>query len=674
MLMKSGKFFYFKILFAQLCLLSGLAAGSSCTRPEGEIYHIVTTVCEDASSAVTVNYHCNLPGSYVLVTQADDTTFRRAKKIKPVCQSWSTVGIENTAKESTFYTKERYVCYATLSGLKDDTRYIYKIVAGKTRTDARRFKTAAKEGPWNFVVFTDFQHRENPVTLPLIQMMKEIASPELVICSGDQIDVAGNEYEWTFLLDNDIFRDFVYAASPGDHAYWASDQVDGHYPQYDYAYTFNRLFKFPENGAPSSRNTTYYFYYNNILFVALDMNNSDIATGERFNDQQRWFEETLDRLAGTYQYLIVYEHKSVFGSELVDPVVGRELRPQWYPLFQKYGVDLVLSGHDHIYSRTYALDGDQPSADPSKGTFYLDMGSSGDKRRPLDESLTGSPRYAKVMDLRALRQSCACNIEVDETCLKVTVYNKDRQVVDSFVVPRKDRPAVSESREDFLFVHMTDPQIGFRDDSPGYGQTDTLMQKAVALANALRPEAVFVTGDLVNDAANPFQDAIFTRNLAALTAPVWCIPGNHDSFSDRFSFRMKGCAFIGLDTNCIKDAAPEAEAAQFDWLTQQLENARDARYTFVFLHCPLVRESLDEPEDYFNFSKEQRRRYLDLFTQYGVDAVFAGHTHCDYTTEISGIRFYTANPVGKTLKHGISGFNLIKVGPVGFEVKFLPTR
>ena len=46
-----------------------------------------------------------------------------------------------------------------------------------------------------------------------------------MVCSGDHIDVAGNEYEWTFLLDNEVFRDFVYAASPGDHAYWASDRT-----------------------------------------------------------------------------------------------------------------------------------------------------------------------------------------------------------------------------------------------------------------------------------------------------------------------------------------------------------------------------------------------------------------------------------------------------------------
>ena len=135
-----------------------------------------------------------------------------------------------------------------------------------------------------------------------------------------------------------------------------------------------------------------------------------------------------------------------------------------------------------------------------------------------------------------------------------------------------------------------------------------------------------------------------------------------------------GCAFIGIDTNCIKDDAPEAEEAQFAWLTRQLENARDARFTFVFLHCPLVRESVDEPEDYFNFSKEQRHRYLDLFRKYGVDAVFAGHTHCNYTTEISGIRFYTANPTGNPLKHGTPGLNLIKVRPDSFEVKFFPMR
>lgn len=428
------------IILLIFCIFQGVQALTASAQPERDIWHIVTTVGEDAASQVTVNYHCSLCCSYVLYTQAADTAFAEAKKVWPVCQRWSSQGIRNTAPGSTFYTQERYVCYAPLTGLEADTPYRFKIVSEGAESDVRLFRTAGTTSSWNFVAFTDFQHRENPVTLPLVQMMKEIAGdPALMICSGDMVDVAGNEYEWTYLLDNDIFRDFVYAASPGDHAYWASDKVDGHYPQYDYAYTFNRLFHFPQNGAPDSRNTSYWFRYNNVLFVALDMHNSDTASGPRFKDEVRWLGETLDRLAGSYQYLVVFEHKSIFGSEIVDSAVARNLRPQWAPVFQKYRVDLVLSGHDHIYSRTFALDGDQPTEDPEAGTFYLDMGSSGDKRRPLDRSLTESSRHTKVLDLKELDMSCACNVEVDGTCLKVTVYDQHRQVVDRFVIPRKQR-------------------------------------------------------------------------------------------------------------------------------------------------------------------------------------------------------------------------------------------
>ena len=67
-----------------LFLLSALCLLQCTTTTDDEIYHIVTTVCEDSSTGVTVNYHCNRPDSYVLVAQAEDSTFRKAKKIKPV--------------------------------------------------------------------------------------------------------------------------------------------------------------------------------------------------------------------------------------------------------------------------------------------------------------------------------------------------------------------------------------------------------------------------------------------------------------------------------------------------------------------------------------------------------------------------------------------------------------
>ena len=429
--------------FSLICLLA--LFNCLAIAEDNVIYHVVTTVSENPANSVTVNYHCSDKNSYVLYTKAKDSAFRKAVKVEPVSVLWSTRGIEKTAKETTFYTMERYVCSAEISGLEANTRYIYKIVTEGAESEVHSFVTPGKRGRWNFVAFTDFQHMGNKETLPLIKSMKEIGHPALVICSGDMVDVAGKEEGWNWLLDNDIFRDFVYAASPGDHEYWADDSGKK-YPQYDKAHTFNHLFKFPGNGAPMSPNTTYWFRYNNVLFVALDMHNSDVATGPRFEDQVKWFEKTVESLKGTYQYLVVYEHKSIYGSSKIDAVVAARLRPLWAPVFKKCGVDLVLSGHDHIYSRTREID----------GTYYLDMGSSGDKRRAVDDSVAeGDGIHEKVLDLKGDALCCGSNIEVDKRQMKVTVYNQRKEVVDSFTIKAKRKSSPRENRGEQPFHPST---------------------------------------------------------------------------------------------------------------------------------------------------------------------------------------------------------------------------
>ena len=435
-------------LIKRLALIIGLFCflGNCWAMAEDEvIYHVVTTVSENPANAVTVNYHCSNKDSYVLYAKARDVAFRKASKVEPVSVLWSTRGIEKTAKETTFYTRECYVCSVELSGLEANTKYIYKIVSEGFESKVYSFVTAGKKGKWNFVAFTDFQHRGNKETLPLIKSMKEIAHPALVICSGDMVDVAGKEEGWNWLMDNDIFRNFVYAASPGDHEYWADDS-GRKYPQYDKAHTFNHLFKFPGNGAPMSLNTTYWFRYNNVLFISLDMNNSNVATGPRFDDQVNWFEKTVESLKGTFQYLVVYEHKSIYGSTKIDAVVAARLRPQWAPVFKRFGVDLVLSGHDHIYSRTREI----------SGTYYLDMGSSGDKRRALDESVAeGDGIHGKVLDLKGEALCCGANVEVNRRQMKVTVYNQRKEVVDSFIIKAKRKSSPRDNRREQTFHPST---------------------------------------------------------------------------------------------------------------------------------------------------------------------------------------------------------------------------
>lgn len=245
--------------------------------------------------------------------------------------------------------------------------------------------------------------------------------------------------------------------------------------------------------------------------------------------------------------------------------------------------------------------------------------------------------------------------------------------------------AACNSFKPFTFVQMSDPQIGFIDESPSYVHSDSLMKAAVDAVNALKPACVIVTGDLVNDATDPQQNAVYQARLAEIEAPVYAVPGNHDYLRttreayialrgyDRFSIREGGCAFIGMDSNCIKDGMEEVEAEQQEWLKKELSEAKDCRYTFVFLHCPIIRERIDEPEDYFNFSIQKRQEYIDLFKTYGVDVVFAGHTHQEYDCTYEGIRFVAAGPVGNALGHGTPGYNVVNVREEGVEVTYMPT-
>ena len=249
--------------------------------------------------------------------------------------------------------------------------------------------------------------------------------------------------------------------------------------------------------------------------------------------------------------------------------------------------------------------------------------------------------------------------------------------------------ACSGKFEPFSFVHCTDTQIGFMDNSEGYSHSDSLFNIAITAVNALVPEVIVITGDLVDNNDDPLQNSIFEKRVAEFKPQVYLLPGNHyynkqwtkqirDDYValrgyDRFSFIKKGCAFIGIDTNCIKENAEAAEAEQFSWLESELRKSRKAKYTFLFLHCPIFKKDIGEADDYENFPTEKREKYISLLKEYGVDAVLAGHTHKDYDTEYEGIRLVAANPICNALGHGRPGFNVVKVEKDGFEIEFHPT-
>ena len=252
---------------------------------------------------------------------------------------------------------------------------------------------------------------------------------------------------------------------------------------------------------------------------------------------------------------------------------------------------------------------------------------------------------------------------------------------------------LKNKRKSFNFIQMTDTQIGFFDYNSGCMHSDSLFDAAVKEINRIKPALIVITGDLVDSPREPefsLQDSIYRANLAKIdpSIEVFELPGNHDiqpynaselakyeklrGYS-HFSVRRNNCAFIGIDSDCIKDNVTEIEDAQWNWLEAELAAAKDCDHRMIFLHCPVIRHEIDENEDYFNFPKDKRLKYMDLFKKYGVEAVFSGHTHMENYTVYDGIQFINAGPVGNALARGYPGFHIVNVTPDEIVSEYVAT-
>lgn len=240
----------------------------------------------------------------------------------------------------------------------------------------------------------------------------------------------------------------------------------------------------------------------------------------------------------------------------------------------------------------------------------------------------------------------------------------------------------------FFFLQLSDPQFGFMDNNKSISAETEAMNKAVTAINQLKPPFVVITGDFVNNSKSKEQIAAYKSMIAQIdsSVKVYMIPGNHDigkvsrasidnykkNYGEtHFSFRYGDCAFIGIDSNIIKEEDKEREEVQFKWLEQELQKTKDARFKFVFTHCSVFLKRMDEPVNYSNFSLPMREKYVHLFQKYGVNAIFAGHLHNNAYGKVGNMEMITIGPVGKVLGTGYQGMNLVKVYPDRFISEFI---
>ena len=278
----------------------------------------------------------------------------KAKNTAPTAK-WREIKATRQTLEDRFLINNPRVHHftATLPNLQPATTYLYSVggALDDSRTEPAEFTTApARSAPFTFVFLSDTHN--SPVCGKLLAHALE-RFPETAFCTitGDLVGTGQYREDWDQLFDaTRLFanqRPLVPVV--GNH-----DTIDGLG-----ADLYLSLFGLPMNGAKRLQpERSYSLQFGNALFLVLDVTAS-------VEDQTTWLEAQLARTKATWKFALF--HFPPYSPGDSNPDIVRA----WCPLFDKYHVDFVLSGHVHHSLRTHPLNQGRVVSSPDKGTIYM---------------------------------------------------------------------------------------------------------------------------------------------------------------------------------------------------------------------------------------------------------------------------------------------------------------
>ena len=295
-------------------------------------------------------------------TWKTDTDLQVIEKSVNDFSSSSVLEFKGTSSKSVI-SNDGFIHQAVATELTPGTTYLYRVGDKETGSwsDVGEFTTAGNQRGSTFVHISDPQGYEEVHYTNYNELLRaavETSNPDFFMLSGDIVNDSYvdatpklQQWEWALTDQKEIMQNIPFMAASGNHDEAPND--------------FNSRFNFPtpENGL-NEGGSYYSFNYQGSLFITLNTNDTiDAEVARGLSDaQMTWLENELKN-ANDVDFIIVMMHKGIYDAgghcsnmegEDYDII---EIRKQLSPLFTKYNVDLVLQGHDHLYSRSYPIQG-----------------------------------------------------------------------------------------------------------------------------------------------------------------------------------------------------------------------------------------------------------------------------------------------------------------------------
>jgi hypothetical protein len=330
---------------------------------------------------------------------------------------------------------------ASIANLEESTTYAYR-VGSESRgwSDAHEFATQKFDGDYSFLLVGDPQiGASGNVAADQLGWEKTLDSAEtafpnteFIYSAGDQVEHAANESEYDAFLAPSQLTKYALAPINGNHDV-GSKAYEQHYntPNWD-----------PTAGAASNGSSSggdYWYFYKDVLFITLNSNSQDTASHKAF------LEKVVAEQGAKAKWKVVGFHHSIYSvashANDTDIIARRSVLPT---ILSDLDIDLVLMGHDHVYTRSYLIN-DGVVAEPA-GAKPVVKAKDGDVLYVTANSASGSKYYdirnqtydfAAVTNQEKIRNFS--NIEVTDGSLRVRTYRSDLMtIVDDVTLEKAD--------------------------------------------------------------------------------------------------------------------------------------------------------------------------------------------------------------------------------------------
>lgn len=361
------------------------------------------------------------------------------------------------AKMSKAQADGYYANKATMNNLEENTSYVYRVGNNGQWSDTYTTTTKAS-GNFSFLFAGDPQLGSSgdlasdkdgwKNTLNLIKKSSLFKNVNFIQNAGDHVEAGKNESQYDAYLSN--YEGSVVYSTPFANAVGNHDNSGTAYNDHFNLPNVSQLGNSGEGNAQGD----YYYIYNNTLMMVLNSNNRSTAQHEEFI--KNTIAKTKDNK--DIKWKIVVFHHSIYSSASHasdNDILAR--RDTLAPMLSENGIDLVLMGHDHVYTRSMLMDGSKALKEESfdqngqpihevtnpKGLTYITANSaSGSKYYEFTNNLTGD--YIAVKNQEHTPN--ITKLDVSDNQLKIVTYRTtDLSVVDDFTINKTTTDTVDKS-------------------------------------------------------------------------------------------------------------------------------------------------------------------------------------------------------------------------------------